>query len=224
MDDISLGVLFNRYGTDKDRNGYTAMYEPLLKPLRHKPIRLLEIGIGTMNPDAISTMFGYALEGYRPGGSLRAWREYFRRGSIVGIDCEPDSQFKESRITTHLADSRQKEQVDSVLRSQHFHVIIDDASHSDESQLQTLKNCWNYLQPGGYYFIENIPSWSRIPTEFRDEIAAFIGALSTLYFTEAKNMLVITKANPTRHTRSGTRKNGLGGPLRARTRSRSSEC
>lgn len=219
MDEPPLGVLFNQYGTDKDKNGYTAIYEPLLKPLRHKPIHLLEVGIGTMNPDATSTMFGYALEGYKPGGSLRAWREYFRRGSIVGIDCEPDSQFKESRITTYLADSLQKGQIDSVLKSQQFHVIIDDASHYDESQFQTLKNCWNYLQPGGYYFIENIPYWSRIPTEFREKIAEFVGPLSTLYYTEHKNMLVITKGNPTRHKTSGTRKNGLGGPLRARTRS-----
>jgi hypothetical protein len=213
----SLGELFNTYGTDKDRNGYTAVYEPLFKPLRYQPVCLLEVGIGSLNPNASCSMLGYALEGYKPGGSLRAWRDYFHRGQIVGVDVEADTQFAEPRITTLLADSLNLEALNSQLGDRKFHIIIDDACHYDEYQIQTLKNLWSRLQPGGYYIIENIPEYSRIPGEFRQQLAEFVGPLSTLYFTERKNLLIITKANPVRR-KDGTRKNAVSGPLRNTTR------
>ncbi len=95
--------LFNKYGSDKDRNGYAQVYHTLFHKLCDQPINFLEIGIGTMIPGVASSMQGYALEGYKPGGSLRAWRDYFVNGRIVGVDIQPDTQFTdEQRIETYL--------------------------------------------------------------------------------------------------------------------------
>ena len=77
-----LGQLFRLYGSDKDTNGYTSVYHTLFDHMKQKPMRLLEIGIGTMIPNVPSSMVGYSRPGYKPGGSLRAWRDYFVRGDI----------------------------------------------------------------------------------------------------------------------------------------------
>jgi hypothetical protein len=188
-----LGDLFNTYGSDKDRNGYTPMYHSILKHLRDREIALLEVGIGTLIPGAPSSMVGYSLPGYAPGGSLRAWRDYFPKGHIVGADIQPDTQFSEDRITTVLADSSSKEQLDKALGDQTFDVIIDDGLHWDETQVQTLQNLWHRVRPGGFYITEDITDWSRIPTEFRGRITEIIGPTAAFFLTEKKNFMIISK-------------------------------
>ncbi len=201
-EEMPLGALFNKYGSDKDRNGYTEFYDPLFKNFRNQPVNLLEIGIGTLIPDAPSSMVGFHLEGYKPGGSLRAWRDYFPKGQIVGCDIQPDTQFTEPRIVTVLANSTSREEVDRALGSRTFQIIIDDGSHYDEHQVQTLKNTWHRLKGGGYYIIEDIQPWSRISTDFRKEIADFVGPSSRMFFTEHKNVLVISKERVARRRQS----------------------
>lgn len=188
-----LGDLFNKYGSDKDRNGYTPYYDALFKHLRHRPLRFLEIGIGTMIPDVHSSMVGYALPGYAPGGSLRAWRDYFPLGEIVGLDVQPDTQFKEDRITTYLIDSTQKDFIEPTLKDQSFDIILDDGSHYDEHQLKTLHNLWSRVRPGGYYIIEDLQPWNRIHGEFREALVEFLGKQATVFFSEKLNLCIISK-------------------------------
>src|ERR1700730_10847839 len=85
---MDLDELFDRYGSDKNRNGYTPVYHALLKHLRDRPMDILEIGIGTLIAGAPSSMVGFALPGYRPGGSLRAWRDYFPKAPVLGMDVQ----------------------------------------------------------------------------------------------------------------------------------------
>lgn len=189
-----LGALFNQYGSDKDRNGYTPMYHSILKHLRDREIALLEVGIGTLIPGAPSSMVGYSLPGYAPGGSLRAWRDYFPNGSIVGADIQPDTQFSEDRITTVLADSSSKDQLDAALGDRMFDVIIDDGLHWDETQVKTLENLWHRVRPGGFYITEDITVWSRIPTDFRGRIEEIVGSTGAFFLTEKKNFMIISKS------------------------------
>lgn len=186
-----LGSLFNKYGSDKDRNGYTPFYDSLFKAIRDQPVSLLEIGIGTMIPGAPSSMVGYSLPGYAPGGSLRAWRDYFPKGDINGCDIQQDTQFTEERITTRLANSTSREELDKVLGDKQFDIIIDDGSHYDEHQVKTLRNLWHRVKPGGFYIIEDIQPWSRMSTEFREDVQNFVGV--PMFFTEKKNVLIISK-------------------------------
>jgi len=188
-----LGDLFNKYGSDKDRNGYTVLYQSLFKNLRQQPVDLLEIGIGTMLPDVYYSMHKYALPGYKPGGSLRAWRDYFPNGNIIGCDIQPDTQFSEDRIVTYLADSTKKEELDNVLGDKMFDIILDDGDHWEINQLKTLKNLWHRLKPNGYYIIEDLQEWNRIGTEFKPEIREFIGEGPDMYLTEKRNIFVISK-------------------------------
>jgi hypothetical protein len=190
---MDLDELMNKYGSDKTRNGYVPMYHSFLKHLRSKPIDLLEVGIGTMIPGAPSSMVGYSLPGYAPGGSLRAWRDYFPQGEIIGVDIQQDTQFVEERIQTFLADSSSKEQLDGVLGSRMFDVIIDDGLHYDEVQVKTMENLWSRVHPGGYYIIEDVTEWSRIPTQFRNRIESILGNDGFFFLTEKKNFLIASR-------------------------------
>jgi len=190
---MDLDELMNKYGSDKTRNGYVPMYHSFLKHLRSKPIDLLEVGIGTMIPGVPSSMVGYSLPGYAPGGSLRAWRDYFPQGEIVGVDIQQDTQFTEERIQTFLADSSSKEQLDSVLGTRMFDVIIDDGLHYDETQVKTMENLWSRVRPGGYYIIEDVTEWSRIPTSYRDRIETILGNDGFFFLTEKKNFLIASR-------------------------------
>lgn len=190
---MRLGDIFTHYGSDKEVNGYTPHYEALFKHIREQPIELLEIGIGTMIAGVQSSMVGYARPGYAPGGSLRAWRDYFPQGRITGGDVQPDTQFSEERIETFLANSMDKEALDAALGDRTFDIIIDDGLHWDESQCKTLENLWHRVKPGGYYIIEDVTVNSRIPTTFRERIAAAVGNDGIFFLTEKKNFLIITR-------------------------------
>lgn len=153
---MTLHQLFEEYGTDKANHGYAKVYEPLLHDRRDTVLRVLEIGIGTMLPDVPFSMVDYVPEHYRPGGSLRAWRDYFPNATIWGLDVRGDTLFDEPRIVTKLADSTNKAALDSVLGAETFDLIIDDGNHYPAAQRITLRNLWDRVNPGGFYVIEDI--------------------------------------------------------------------
>ena len=169
---MELGGLFQKYGSDKDRNGYTPVYHSLFKNLCDKEIVFMEIGIGTMIEGAPSSMVGYALPNYKPGGSLRAWRDYFPNAQIHGIDIQPDTQFTEDRIHTHLCNSVDGKACRDLFRRipKDIDIIIDDGAHWDEYQLKTFYNFFNLVKKGGFYIIEDIYPGSRIMSEFLPKI------------------------------------------------------
>jgi hypothetical protein len=163
-DNSDLSCLFNKYGSDKDRNGYAPLYHTLFYHKRQGPLNVLEIGIGTMLPGVRSSMIGYALEHYSPGGSLRAWRDYFPQGRIIGMDIQPDTQITEDRIETYLCDSTHAQAVTEVMErlNINFDIIIDDGCHHYQSQFKTLTHFYPYLKSGGMYVIEDIYPGSMV--------------------------------------------------------------
>jgi hypothetical protein len=183
--------LFIKYGTPKD--GYPAIYEILLGHRRQQIGSVLEIGIGTMIPDARSSMVDWALDGYKPGGSLRAWRDWFPNAIVTGLDVQVDTQFNdEPFIVTLLCDSRSKTEVVARLGdTQHFFdLIIDDGDHDAVAQLQTCENLWPYLMPGGLYVIEDadeLPS-TGVPS------GAAMHMLSGI--TDSAPRFVVTRQSP----------------------------
>lgn len=162
-----LAELFNKYGSDKDRNGYAQLYHILFDRIKDQPITMLEIGIGTMIPGVHSSMVGYSLDNYKPGGSLRAWRDYFSQGRIIGADIQPDTQFSdEPRIETYLCNSTDAGDVVKFMNSLgedfKFDIVLDDGDHRDLSQFETLRNFYPYLKEGGIYIIEDIYPSSKL--------------------------------------------------------------
>lgn len=161
-----LSEIFAKYGSDKLINGYLPLYHTIFNPLRDKSINLLEIGIGTMIPGAWSSMVGYAMPNYKPGGSLRAWRDYFSNGYIYGLDVQLDTQFLDERITTNICNSTDENAVKNLMEKLNikFDIIIDDGSHSPVDQYKTIKNFYKYVKDGGLYIIEDIFPGSEVST------------------------------------------------------------
>jgi hypothetical protein len=162
--DLDLAQLFRKYGSDKDRNGYSHLYSVLFDRIKNDELNVLEIGIGTMTQGALSSMKGYMPDTYLPGASLRSWNDYFPNSRIYRMDVQPDTQFREDRIETHLVDSTSKQSVDDVMKQLNikFDIIIDDGWHLDEAQKSTLANFFPYLKDGGLYVIEDIYPGSNI--------------------------------------------------------------
>lgn len=196
---LDIDQILNHHASDKhSQNGYGPIYHALFAPLRQRPIRLLEVGIGTVTPGAHVSMYGHDLPGYRPGASLRAWRDYFANGDIVGMDVQPDTMIRgEDRIYTILADSTNGMQMMGWPLGQ-FDVIIDDGSHLVEHQLATLGNLYRRVFPGGLYIIEDVnrldPNQPRLPHDHVEALKQIIG--DDLYFVVASpkaDVVVITK-------------------------------
>jgi glycosyltransferase involved in cell wall biosynthesis len=155
----SLKSIFLKHGTDKFNghpNGHTYhnKYEELFKDLRNEKIKLFEMGIGTVIPDAKSTMFVYP--NYRPGSSHRAWREYFTH---------PETEIFGGDIDETICDEKQFFQTDQLDPSSlektfeslgQFDIIIDDGLHTQEAAKIMFDTCYKYLKPGGVYIIEDI--------------------------------------------------------------------
>ena len=191
---MDLARLFDSHGSDKDRNGYSSLYAALFAHLKEAPVQLLEVGIGTMIAGAPSSMRGYMSDSYKPGASLRAWRDFFPHGSIHGMDIQPDCLFQEERITTHLCDSTDAESCRawSEVQALTFDVVIDDGSHWDQHQLATLKHLFPLVKPGGYYVIEDVYPGSLVSQE-PQRVLEKVGDVAIFYAGRKSNLCVIHK-------------------------------
>lgn len=185
---LDLDDLLNGHASDKQsQNGYAPIYHALFKHLRDQSVSLLEIGIGTVIPGAYCSMYGHDLPGYRPGASLRAWRDYFASGVIHGIDVQPDTMIVDDpRIRTALCDSTDPEAARGYLdRTFGFDIIIDDGAHIPELQVKTLRNFYPSLRPNGLYVIEDVnrvdPNQERILVDRKAEFESVV--VDALYFT-----------------------------------------
>ena len=145
---MTLCQLAEKHGTDK-LGVYTPIYELILK--NRNISRILEVGIGT--PEAMSHV-----KGYKPGASLRMWRDYFPKAEIVGLDVSVASVIDaaDDRIRTILWDSKQELAIDVGM----FDLIIDDGSHKPEDQLATFNVLSKLIRPGSLYIIEDVDEWT----------------------------------------------------------------
>jgi SAM-dependent methyltransferase len=154
--------VMTKYGSDKGRvHNYTTVYSALFKGCYDQPLRILELGLGTNNPDLPSSMGPLGI----PGASLRGWREIFPHALVYGADIDRGILFKEDRIKTFYCD-----QLDlSSIRELWSHpdlqagvdVIIDDGLHTFEANVSFLEGSLDHLRPGGIYVCEDI-MWDRV--------------------------------------------------------------
>jgi hypothetical protein len=127
--------------TDKamDWHGFTELYEHIFYPLKNKPIRIFEIGI-------------------KKGGSLILWRDYFPNATVFGIDIVDVSELNSERIKTFIADQADRDQLKLFIEKHggDFNIILDDGGHTMEQQQISLGYLFKYVQPGGYYVVEDV--------------------------------------------------------------------
>jgi hypothetical protein len=149
----NLGIKTN---TDKAQFGYLDIYENYLdKFLSNERLNLLEIGI-------------------LGGSSLKMWREYFPKATILGADIESggknirgetvDSAFftTDSNSKFYLCDQSKKEQLETMCESilqdtgKKIDIFIDDGSHFQPDMMLTLGTIFPYMEKGGVFIIEDI--------------------------------------------------------------------
>ena len=154
--------VMTKYGSDKGRaHNYTTVYSALFKECYHQPLRILELGLGTNNPDLPSSM---GLLGM-PGASLRGWREIFPHALVYGADIDRGILFKEDRIKTFYCDQLDRSSVRELWSHPDLQagvdVIIDDGLHTFEANVSFLEESLDHLRPGGIYVCEDI-MWDRV--------------------------------------------------------------
>lgn len=162
-----------RYDTDKIASQYLERYDPVLQPLLDRDVKLLELGI-------------------HKGGSLQLWRDYFQKGTIVGIDKKlPPGLVSDGRIRVFegsQGDTAFLSRVAKETAPEGFDVIIDDASHIGSLTRTAFWHLFeHHLKPGGLYVIEDWGTgyWNDWPDgkAFRPRSslhAAFLKVLTTL--------------------------------------------
>lgn len=121
-------------------HSYIEYYEKFMHPYRDE-CSILEIGVMT-------------------GGSMLLWQKYFDTVFLTGVDlrngfnAELPFQSELEHVVWHWGvDSTDPDQ-NPKLKQHRF--VIDDGAHDVESQMSTFTNYWQFVQPGGTYFIEDI--------------------------------------------------------------------
>ncbi|MEB2848293.1 rhamnosyltransferase WsaF family glycosyltransferase [Endobacterium cereale] len=140
----NLGEVFAAHsGNVSDKwEHYPAIYGRELGALvaAGRPVRVLEIGV-------------------QNGGSLQIWKDFLPRGSeIVGVEIDPraaDLSLGEN-IVVHVADATDQEALNNALHDQTFDVIVDDGSHLSSHMVATFQLCFDRLNAGGIYIIEDV--------------------------------------------------------------------
>lgn len=155
----SLTELMTAATSDKGTglHNYTDFYSILFEPMREKEFNLLEVGIGSIDFSYPCHM-GWWRSVYRPGASLRGWRDYFPNARVYGCDIDKNVLFTEERIETFYLDQTDRESIKSQIcdGDREYYVIIDDGLHVWAHNFALLQQAYHKLQPGGYYIIEDI--------------------------------------------------------------------
>lgn len=151
---MSLTELAIHFGTDKaGRHHYTQHYERHLGHLRREAFTLLEIGIG-----------GYRRK-KKGGASLRMWKHYFPRATIVGLDLQDKSFVEAKRIRVYQGSQTDGEVLRRIVaESGGIKVVVDDGSHRPEHIRESFRILFPLIDDDGVYVIEDTqtsywPSW-----------------------------------------------------------------
>ena len=176
---VDLKRLFDRYGSDKaTAHNYHLLYGAILAD-PDSVVALLEIGVGTNNPDVVSNM---GLQG-KPGASLRAFRDFLPKANIYGADIDRRILFSDERIITFFVDQTDPGSFESITNevNDYFDLIIDDGLHAPNANLTTLLFGLPRLKVGGWLVVEDIapavlPMWQLIsmlmPQQYNSHVVA----------------------------------------------------
>jgi hypothetical protein len=180
----ALKLLFTKFGSDKSTGrNYHHLYGEILKN-KEDVSYVLEIGLGTNNLDVVSNMGDQGI----PGASLRAFREYLPKATIIGADIDKRILFQDDRIQTYFVDQTDLKSLESLDKSipNFMDLIIDDGLHSPNANLAVLAFGLKKLKNHGWLVIEDIPEravplWevvaALLPDTFASRLLRAEGAL-----------------------------------------------
>lgn len=191
-----LAQLFNKYGSNKDRTGLSSVYHILFSHLLEKDaaINILEIGI-----EAGGKIFDHTLKDFKAGASLRAWRDYFPQGLVMGLntseveistsDLESEDRIQIYNSSANLLE-KFKPEVDPAIswfvdtpKTISLDIIIDNT----DNQLNNLKQFYPLLKENGYYILENLDAkFTKMPA-----VISTYCDQAPLFFTGLKNNVCV---------------------------------
>ena len=192
--------IMTKYGSDKGRlHNYTTVYSALFSERYDQPLRVLELGLGTNNPDAPSNMGVFG----SPGASLRGWRELFPHALVYGADIDRRILFQEDRIKTFYCDQLDQSSIRELWSHPDLRggadIIIEDGLHTLAANVSFLEGSLEHLRPGGIYVAEDI-EWSdvdewydRLETIYSKRYPAYQFAFVVLA-NRGFNLLVVRRA------------------------------
>ena len=164
-----ISNLFNKYGSDKAKtHGYDLIYSKIFNSMViNEEGSILEIGLGTNNKEILSNMNGLG----KPGGSLKALRDFFPNKFIYGADIDREILIEDDRIKCFYLDQlnfKTFQELDLNIK-ENLDLIIDDGLHSVLANMNTLKFGLKKIKKGGFIVIEDInrkqlPLWKLIGT------------------------------------------------------------
>jgi hypothetical protein len=147
------------------KHAYTAIYSLLFSSIRHKPIKLAEIGI------------------YH-NMSMCCWRKFFPQATLYGLEFNKgfiDNAVSHNLNNTHYSsiDVTNKYSILAAFDQLNtkLDIIIDDSTHQPLHQMNVIESCLGYLNSGGYLIIEDL--FKRV------DMSSFIEALNTMQDTVA---------------------------------------
>lgn len=126
-------------------HSYIEVYEEIFAHYRHATTNFLEIGV-------------------LAGSSMRMWTEYFDTSKVYGIDIDERPLNGMFDLRPMLAegfdikffDASLPNEVEKHFAGVVFDVIIDDASHAIQHQMDNYKNFKSHLSKGGIYVVEDV--------------------------------------------------------------------
>ena len=157
-DITEIGNIFKTNQSDKSgpRHRYDLVYQNIFSELRtEQSINILEIGLGTNNPDTVSHMGRNG----RPGASLYAYREFFPKAKIFGADVDKRILFESQRIKTAYVDQLKPETFDQMHRAlgePELDLFIEDGLHSVSASLNSLNYAISVTKKNGYIILEDL--------------------------------------------------------------------
>jgi cephalosporin hydroxylase len=134
---MKISEILMTYKTDKAReHSYGPFYDSLFEKFdREAPLNILEIGV-------------------QGGGSLLAWKDYFKNANVYGIDIS-DSRRQEyisDRVNFRVGDLREMP-IDETIN---YDIIIDDSDHFIGSQMFIVESYYPLLAEHGVLVIEDV--------------------------------------------------------------------
>jgi hypothetical protein len=138
-----LTEIANKYTSDKgtehyEKHGYTEGYAHYIP--EEGEFNLLEIGIWH-------------------GDSIKMWNEYNPQLNIDAVDINMDvyNYIQDSeKVKIHIGDQADHSFLANVVGDKTYDFIVDDGSHRSQDIIDSFKFLYDYVKPGGYYFIEDL--------------------------------------------------------------------
>ena len=95
----------------------------------------------------------------KPGASVKAFRDYFKKAKIYGADIDKNILFNDKRIKTFYTDQSSINSLKNLYKKvgKNFDLIIDDGLHAPYANINVIIASLFFLKKGGWIVIEDIP-------------------------------------------------------------------